>query len=161
MSAKVKIYNKQKKTEITPQTRKLIRSACNTALKEENFGSDAEIDVSIVDDEQIRVINNQCRNIDASTDVLSFPLGENGEYDVNPESGACMLGDVVLSAERAVAQAELYGHGTQREIAYLTVHSVLHLLGYDHVNSEAERQVMRQKEETIMSVLGLTVEVEG
>ena len=158
MSAKVSIYNKQNKTEITPQIRKLIRKSCNTALKKEEFAFAAEIDVSIVDDEQIRVINNQCRNIDASTDVLSFPLGEDGEYDINPESGACMLGDVVLSAEHAVAQAELYGHSTEREIAYLTVHSVLHLLGYDHVNSEAEKRVMRQKEEIIMSALGLSVE---
>ena len=158
MSAKVKIYNKQKKIDVTPQMRKLMRNACNTVLKKEEFDADAEIDVSIVDDEQIKLINSQYRNIDASTDVLSFPLGENGEYDINPESGALMLGDVVLSAEHAIAQAELFGHGVEREIAYLTVHSVLHLLGYDHVQNDDEKKTMRQKEENVMSALGLTVE---
>ena len=87
--------------------------------------------------------------------MLSFPLGENGVYDINPETGAKMLGDIVISMERAVAQAEEYGHPLQREVAFLTVHSMLHLLGYDHVNGGLEAVHMREKEEAVLTQLGL------
>ncbi|HPR40275.1 MAG TPA: rRNA maturation RNase YbeY, partial [Oscillospiraceae bacterium] len=93
--------------------------------------------------------------VDAVTDVLSFPLGENGNYDHNPETGALMLGDVVLCMQKAEEQAELYGHSLQREVAYLTVHSVLHLLGYDHVDGGLEQVRMREREETVLAKLGL------
>ena len=149
MSVKTAIYDKQKKVDITPDIRRLIRKACSATLKAECFV------VSIVDDETIRDINRECRNIDSATDVLSFPLGDGGVYDVDPATGAYMLGDMVLSAEHAVLQAELYGHGIEREIAYLTVHSVLHLLGYDHVHSDDEKAVMRSKEENVMKTLDL------
>lgn len=155
MSVKVTIYDKQKKFKMNAEIRKLIRKACSAALRSEEFTGNAEIDVSIVDDEAIREINRECRNIDFATDVLSFPLGDNGVYDVNPATGAYMLGDVVLSAEHADMQAKLYGHVIEREIAYLTVHSVLHLLGFDHVNSESEKTIMRTKEEKIMKILNL------
>ncbi|MBR5923338.1 MAG: rRNA maturation RNase YbeY [Clostridia bacterium] len=155
MSVKVTIYNKQKKCDITPDIRRLIKTACTATLKAEQFGGNAEIEVTIVDDSRIKEINNDCRGINAATDVLSFPLGENGVYDKNPETGAFMLGDVVISAEHAVAQGEKFGHGVSREIAYLTVHSVLHLLGYDHVNSKKEKTVMRNHEETVMNMIGL------
>ncbi|MBR5923064.1 MAG: rRNA maturation RNase YbeY [Clostridia bacterium] len=155
MSVKVTIYDKQKKFKMNAEIRKLIRKACSAALRSEEFTGNAEIDVSIVDDEAIREINRECRNIDFATDVLSFPLGDNGVYDVNPATGAYMLGDVVLSAEHADMQAKLYGHAIEREIAYLTVHSVLHLLGFDHVNSESEKTIMRTKEEKIMKILNL------
>ena len=158
MSAKVIIYDKQKEIKITPEIRRLIRKACTAVLKSEHFVGDAQIEVSIVDDGQIKELNSQYRGIDKSTDVLSFPLGENGEYDINPENGAYMLGDVVISIEHAIYQAELFGHSTDREIAYLTVHSVLHLLGFDHVHSEAERAVMRKHEEAVMEILGLNLE---
>lgn len=157
MSVKAVIYDKQKQSELTPEMRKLIRKACTAVLKSEEFVGNAQIDISVVDDEQIKAINAQFRNIDAATDVLSFPLGENGCYDVNPVTGAYMLGDVVLSLEHAIAQGELYGHGTDREIAYLTVHSVLHLLGYDHVNSVSEKQEMRDREEAALGILGLSI----
>lgn len=157
MSVKAVIYDKQKKSEFTPEMRKLIRRACAAVIKSEGFTGNAQIDISIVDDEQIKAINAQFRNIDAATDVLSFPLGENGCYDVNPVTGAYMLGDVVLSLEHAIAQGMIYGHGTDREIAYLTVHSVLHLLGYDHINSDAEKKIMRGREEAALDILGLSI----
>ncbi len=101
-------------------------------------------------------LNRTHRNVDSDTDVLSFPLGENGVYDKNYETGAYMLGDVVISLEKANAQAKLYGHSFRREIGYLTAHSMLHLLGYDHVNNDIEAMKMREKEETVMQNLGLS-----
>ena len=94
-------------------------------------------------------------SIDAPTDVLSFPLGEDGVYDKNPATGAYMLGDIVLSMEKAQAQAEEFGHSLQREVGYLTVHSMLHLLGYDHVQGGLEAVRMREKEEAVMLAVGL------
>ena len=157
MSVKVNITNSQKKISLPTGTKLLIRKACIATLKSENFEGSAEVDVSIVDDNSIKEINLKHRNIDASTDVLSFPLGENGVYDTNPATGASMLGDIVISAETAVRQADLYGHGFEREVAFLTVHSILHLLGYDHVNGGMEQAVMREKEEAILTDLGLAV----
>ena len=100
-------------------------------------------------------INFKHRGVDGSTDVLSFPLGENGVYDENPETGAKLLGDIVISIPRAYAQAEEYGHSFRREMAYLTAHSMLHLLGYDHEAGGIEAVHMREKEETVMEQLGL------
>ncbi len=155
MKVKVNIESKRKAVKMPTGIRLLIRRCCAAVLNEEGFTDDAEVDVSVVDDEMIRVINREQRKLDAATDVLSFPLGENGVYDVNPESGAKMLGDIVLSIEHAVAQAEEYGHSLQREVGYLTVHSMLHLLGYDHVNGGLEAVRMREKEETVMQMIGL------
>ncbi|HBT63316.1 MAG TPA: rRNA maturation RNase YbeY [Ruminococcaceae bacterium] len=152
---KVIIENKQKTIRIPTGIRLLIRRCCHAALELESFQGSAEIGVSIVDDDQLRQINNEYRNIDSSTDVLSFPMGENGNYDKNPETGAYILGDVVLSIERAKEQAEQFGHSLQREIGYLVVHSVLHLLGYDHVDGGLESVRMREREEAIMTSVGL------
>ena len=157
MSVKVTIFNKQKKIKLPVGTKLLIRKACIATLKLEGFEDSAEVDVTIVDDETIREINLEQRELDKSTDVLSFPLGEDGVYDQNPSTGACMLGDIVISAETALRQADLYGHSTQREIAFLTVHSMLHLLGYDHVNGGMEEAVMREKEEEVLKALGLAI----
>lgn len=157
MKVKVNILNKQKEVGVPVGTRLLVRKACTATLVEEKFCDNAEIDVTFVSDEQIKVYNNQFRNIDSSTDVLSFPLGEDGVYDTNPESGNKMLGDVIISLEHAVAQANLYGHSLQREIAFLTVHSVLHLLGHDHVDGGVQQAVMREKEEAILEKLGLAI----
>lgn len=157
MSVKVNITDQQKRIKLPTGTRLLIRKACNATLKNEGFEDSAEVDVTLVNDEMIQQINKEHRNIDASTDVLSFPLGENGVYDTDPENGAKMLGDIVISVEHAIAQADLYGHGLEREIAFLTVHSMLHLLGYDHVNGGLERTVMREKEENILDMLGLAI----
>lgn len=146
--------------KLSLETEELIYKACCAVLDNEGFEANAEVNVTLIDDEEIRVLNNEFRNIDKSTDVLSFPLGENGEYDVNPENECLMLGDVVISVEHAVKQAEEFGHSIEREIAYLTVHSVLHLLGYDHVDEADEKRIMRKKEEEALKVLGLDIKSE-
>ena len=151
---RVIITNNQKAVKIPTGLRMLIRRCCNAVLQSENFEGSAEISVTFVDNEEIRKLNSQYRNKDTATDVLSFPMGENGVYDVNMETGAKILGDVVLSMEKAIEQANAYGHSLQREVAYLTAHSVLHLLGYDHIES-MDRVRMREKEELIMTELGL------
>ena len=153
---KVNIQNKQKTVAIPTGIRMIIRRCCQAVLKYENFSEQAEVDVSFVDNEGIRAINKEHRDIDSATDVLSFPLGENGIYDHNPETGAAQLGDIVLSFERAREQADEFGHSLEREVGYLTVHSMLHLLGYDHVNGGMEAVRMREHEEAVMSMVGLT-----
>ena len=152
---KVIISNRQNVVKIPTGIRLLVRRCCNAALRLENFPEDAEVSVSFVDNDQIREMNREHRNIDAATDVLSFPLGENGIYDHNEATGAALLGDIVISMPKAVEQAELYGHSLQREVGYLTAHSMFHLLGYDHVNGGVEAVHMREKEETVMTMLGL------
>ena len=151
---RVTITDRQKKVRIPSGLRMLIRRACIAVLREEKFQGDAEVSVTFVDNDQIRRLNAKFRDKDSATDVLSFPMGENGEYDLNPSTGAKLLGDVVLSMEKAAEQALEYEHSFEREVCYLTVHSMLHLLGYDHMNSE-EKAVMRMKEETVMSQIGL------
>lgn len=159
MKTKVHIIDKQKKVKLPTGIRLLIRKSCIATLESENFSNAAEVDVSIVDDAQIQQMNKKYREIDRSTDVLSFPLGEDGDYPLNPESGAMMLGDIVISAEHAMYQADLYGHGFEREVSFLTVHSMLHLLGYDHVNNDLEAETMREKEESVLLKMGLSREV--
>ncbi len=157
MKVKVNITNIQKNMILPVGTRLLVRKSCIATLVEENFNANAEVEVTFVNDEQIKEYNNEYRDIDKSTDVLSFPLGENGIYDTNPATNNKMLGDIVISVEHAVAQGELYGHGLRREIAYLTVHSMLHLLGYDHIDEGIEKAKMREKEEIILAKLGLAI----
>lgn len=152
---KVTIENQQKAIKVPTGVRLLIRRCCHAVLELEQFEGSAEVDVSLVDNAHIHEINREQRNIDAPTDVLSFPLGENGIYDPNPATGAYMLGDIVISMEKAQAQAEEFGHSLQREVGYLTVHSMLHLLGYDHVNGGLEAVRMREKEEAVMLAVGL------
>ncbi|WP_407386073.1 rRNA maturation RNase YbeY [Ruminococcus sp.] len=151
---KVIITDAQKKVRIPTGLRMLVRRACIAVLREENFKGNAEVSVTFVDNEEIRSMNRKFRDIDAATDVLSFPLGENGEYDLNPATGAKLLGDVVISLERARDQAEEFGHSLEREVCYLSVHSMLHLLGYDHMEPQ-EKAEMRMKEETVMTRIGL------
>ena len=152
---KVIITNDQKEIKIPTGVRMLIRRCCNAVLINEHFEGSAEISVRFVDDEIIHELNREYRHVDRSTDVLSFPLGENGVYDINHDTGAKILGDIVISMQHAVMQAELYGHSLQREIAFLTVHSMLHLLGYDHEAEGLERVRMREKEEAVLTQLGL------
>ncbi len=152
---RVIITNKQKQVKIPTGLRMLVRRCCNAVLRMEEFKGAAEISVTFVDNQDIRMLNAQYRNKDAVTDVLSFPMGENGVYDVDPTTGAQILGDVVISIEKAMEQAELYGHSLQREVGYLTAHSVLHLLGYDHETNGLDRVRMREKEEYVMDMLGL------
>ena len=152
---KVIIENKQNVIKIPTGVRMLIRRCCKAVLTLEEFNDSAEVSVTIVDDATIKELNSKHRNIDRSTDVLSFPLGENGQYDTNPATGAKMLGDIVISIEHAFEQAEKYGHSLQREIGFLTVHSLLHLLGYDHEDGGLEAVRMREKEEAVLTRIGL------
>lgn len=155
MSNKVLITNEQKAVKIPSGLRILIRRSCNAVLDYERFDGPAEISVTFVDDERIHELNKQYRDKDSATDVLSFPLGENGIYDIDKDNKCKLLGDIVISMERAMEQAELYGHTLQREVAYLTVHSMLHLLGYDHETNGLEAVRMREKEEAVLVQLGL------
>ena len=155
MSNKVLITNQQKKVKIPAGLRILIRRSCNAVLEFEGFEQPAEISVTFVDNAEIQTLNAQYRGKDMPTDVLSFPLGEDGKYDVDQDTGACLLGDIVISMEKAMEQAELYGHPLQREVAFLTVHSMLHLLGYDHEQGGLAAVKMREKEEAVLIQLGL------
>lgn len=152
---RVIIDNKQKEIKIPTGLRMLVRRCCNAVLRMEHFEDPAEISVTFVNNEQIRELNKQYRSKDVPTDVLSFPMGENGVYDENHATGAKILGDIVISMEKAVEQAERYGHSLEREVGYLSAHSMLHLLGYDHENGGIERVRMREKEEQVMTQLGL------
>ncbi len=152
---RVIISNQQKQVKIPTGLRMLIRRCCHAVLQMEEFPYSAEISVSFVDNEQIREMNHQYRDKDSATDVLSFPLGENGRYDETHETGAKILGDIVLSMPKAVEQAKSYGHSLEREVGYLTAHSMLHLLGYDHEKGGMDRVRMREKEELVMQQLGL------
>ncbi|MCQ2486335.1 MAG: rRNA maturation RNase YbeY [Clostridia bacterium] len=152
---KVIITNEQNTVKIPKGIRLLIRRCCTAVLVMEGFTTDAEVSVTLVDNERIRELNSQYRNIDKETDVLSFPLGADGVYDVNLDTGDAQLGDIVLSIPKALEQAEDYGHSLEREIGYLTVHSMLHLLGYDHENGGLELVRMREKEEKALTELGL------
>ena len=152
---RVIIENKQKAVKIPTGLRMLIRRCCNAVLTMEKFQGSAEISVTFVDNNQIQELNKQYHQKDTPTDVLSFPMGENGVYDIDHTTGAKILGDVVISIETAVEQARRYCHSLEREVAYLTAHSVLHLLGYNHEEGGLARVRMREKEELVMAELGL------
>lgn len=125
-----------------------IRRATCAVLSAENVDGPCELSVLLTDDEGIHGINREFRQVDKPTDVLSFPMG-----DTDPQSGRLLLGDMVLNVDRARAQGESFGHGADHEISYLTVHSVLHLLGYDHVDEGEMKRVMRAREKVIMNTL--------
>lgn len=152
---RVIIDNQQNAMKIPTGVRMLVRRCCKAVLANEGFTDPAEISVTFVDDKMIHELNKKHRNIDKSTDVLSFPMGENGEFDTNLDTGAKILGDIIISIEHAFDQAEKYGHTLQREIGFLTVHSLLHLLGYDHENGGLEAVKMREKEEAVLTTIGL------
>lgn len=154
-AVKVIISNDQKTVKIPTGIRLLIRRCCNAVLELEEFSGVAEVSVRFVNNEQIKELNSTYRSIDKETDVLSFQLSDNGEYDVNPDTGRKMLGDIVISIEKAFEQAEEYNHTLQREIGFLTVHSMFHLLGYDHECGGLEEVHMREKEETVLTLVGL------
>ena len=135
----------------------LIKKAVRLALDAEGVDVPCEISVMLTDDEGIRSVNSEFRGIDRATDVLSFPLNEltPGEFDPDGcerdmDTGAVMLGDMMISVPRCAAQGEEFGHGYEREIMYLTVHSVLHLLGYDHMDEGEMKRQMRAREKEIM-----------
>lgn len=152
---KVLISNMQKDTKIPTGIRLLIRKCCHAVLQTEDMHGNFEVSVSFLDNEEIQKLNLQYRGKDMPTDVLSFPLAHDGKQELNPDSGAKMLGDIALSIPKVYDQAEQFGHSIQREFAYLTVHSMLHLLGYDHNGGGIEAVRMREKEEEVLAKLGL------
>jgi len=142
-----------------------MQGVITAALEAEGVSIPCEISVLLTDDEGIHQINRDMREVDRPTDVLSFPMFElepgtppNGEGYLDPATGLCPLGDMCISLERAEAQAQEFGHSVEREICYLTVHSVLHLLGYDHLDEGPMKAQMRQREEAILESLGITRE---
>ena len=140
-----------------PEAAALVKAAVRAALSAEGVDTPCAVSVLLTDNEGIRRVNREFRGVDSATDVLSFPFNElsPGAFDAedcerDPESGRLLLGDMMISLERCEAQGEEFGHGFEREIRYLSVHSVLHLLGYDHVDEGKMKKQMRTREKEIM-----------
>ena len=136
-----------------------IKTCINAVLKQEGVPVKCEINVLVTDDKGIQTINRTSRNVDKPSDVLSFPMFELAPGELpgdwtpfqDPDTGLVPLGDMCISLERAVAQAQEFGHTTRREVGYLTIHSMLHLLGYDHLDEGPQKRQMRAREEAIAS----------
>ena len=156
---KLKIYfsNEQDKIKISFKIRHLIKKSVKEALTQEDFSYPAEVSVSFVDNEAIHKLNLEYQEKDKPTDVLSFPMWEKEELSDGSalDGHAVTLGDIIISAEKASSQAEEYGHSIEREICFLSVHSVLHLLGYDHETSEEDEIYMKTKQEDVLVKIGL------
>jgi probable rRNA maturation factor len=159
MSLTVYFENEQNAIPVTYKLKMLIRRAIEATLAYEQYNNDVEVSVTLTDSENIQDLNLRFRGIDAPTDVLSFPLFDfEGETDEPPvDEIQNMLGDIVLNLERTRSQAEEFGHSFEREAAFLTVHSMLHLLGYDHETGEEDDADMRARQRAIMADMGLTV----
>ena len=159
MNLRIYFDNHQDKLPLTYRLKMLVREAVEATLDYEQFGNPAEVSVTFVDNAEIKDLNKKFRGINKATDVLSFPLfdyeGESEEPPVDEMLG--MLGDIVLSLEKAEAQAKEYGHSFEREVAFLTVHSMLHLLGYDHETGEEDEADMRARQRDVMKMMGLEV----
>ena len=154
--------NGQDKIPVSYKLKILIRRAVEATLDFEQYGNDCEVSVTFTDNAQIKELNAQFRNINRATDVLSFPLfdyeGESDEPPVDELTG--MLGDVVLSLEQVEKQAKEFGHSFEREAAFLTVHSMLHLLGYDHETGAEDEADMRRRQTAILEQMGLSVQAD-
>ncbi len=147
---KHKVYVTRQKRDLGhPETAGLVKKAAAAALSAEGINEPCEIGVTLTDDAGIHAVNREIRGVDAPTDVLSFPIDE-----PDLDAGCRYLGDMVLSLERTEAQSEEYGGGYAHECQYLTVHSVLHLLGYDHLDEGEEKARMRSREKAVMKELG-------
>ncbi len=152
MKTRIYLSDRQDKITLSPEQKRLIKSAVRAALRYEKFGRDCEVSITLVNDAEIQALNAEHRGIDRPTDVLSFPM-----FDEDFDDGEfAVLGDVVISLERADKQAAEYGHSLEREIAFLTVHSILHLLGYDHEAGKAEESEMFAKQEEILEKMGIS-----
>ncbi len=157
MKNRIYISNNQVIIPITDEYKKIIKKTVNAALKYEKISVPCEVSVTFTDNEKIHALNLEHREKDSATDVLSFPLFEKGEIPEIAEEGEYIpVGDVVISLEKAKEQAESFGHSFEREIAFLTVHSILHLVGYDHEISEQDEKYMNDTCEEVLSKLGLT-----
>ena len=159
MGLKIYFENDQDKLPVTYNLKMLIREAIETTLDYEDFQNACEVSVTFTDNEGIHELNKKFRQVDKPTDVLSFPLFDfEGDTEEPPiDEIINNLGDIVISLEKAREQAEEYGHSFKRETAFLCVHSMLHLLGYDHETSEEEDREMRAKQTEIMNIMGLGV----
>ena len=159
MNLTVYYENEQNAIPVTYKLKMLIRRAIAETLAYEQYGNDVEVSVTLTDNEGIRDLNLRFRGIDAPTDVLSFPLFdfEGGTDEPPVDEIRNMLGDIVLNLERTQAQAEEFGHSFEREAAFLTVHSMLNLLGYDHETGEEDEADMRARQRAVMERMGLTV----
>lgn len=144
----VHIDNRQDKIGIEDRVYDLIESVIKECLDFEKGNSDYEVSVSLVDNEEIKILNKDYRGIDEDTDVLSFPIEKNFPLPIP------LLGDIIISVERALEQSKEYGHDLYREIGYLTAHSMFHLLGYDHIE-EDDKRIMREKEKLVMKRMNL------
>jgi probable rRNA maturation factor len=151
MTLQIYFENVQERERVTYALKMLVRESILAALAYEKVKEDCEVSVTFTDNEGIRAINREYRGKDAPTDVLSFPLFE------SDGAGTKMLGDIVLSLEKCRAQAEEFGHSFERECAFLTVHSTLHLLGYDHETGEEDERDMRERQTAIVKKMGLGV----
>lgn len=147
--------NEQDKLTPPEDMEQLIEKCTAAALAEEDIEDDAEVSVTLVDNVRIREMNAEFRGIDRETDVLSFPLGDEEGFEVDPDADAILLGDIVISLEKAQSQAEEYGHSFGREVAFLITHSLFHLLGYDHMTEDEEKE-MFAKQEKVLQRLGIT-----
>lgn len=156
MKIEVFFSNEQDKIAPPKDIVTLVEQCAAAALELEGIEDDAEVSVTLVDNETIRGLNSEHRGIDRATDVLSFPMGDGECFDVNPDTDAILLGDIVISLERAQEQAQEYGHSFRREVAFLITHSLFHLLGYDHENGEEEEQLMFGLQEKVLEKLGIT-----
>lgn len=150
------IYTKDKTAErlLSPSLRALVKKTVKTALDYEGFERDGEVSVTAVDEAEIQSLNKDWRGMDKVTDVLSFPATDDYDQIIPFDSEAVVLGDIIICMKKCFSQAEEYGHSAEREIAYLTAHSTLHLLGYDHMNDEEEKEMTRRQDE-IVGILGL------
>lgn len=156
MNVKIYYTNEQNGYTYDISLRNLVRRSVIAALEYENFSYDAEVSVTFTDNEGIKKLNREYRDKDSATDVLSFPMYDFRNGDKPEEGFPVELGDIVLSLERADAQSVEFGHSFKREVAFLTVHSVLHLLGYDHELSDDDDADMRRRQKDIMEKLKLT-----
>lgn len=155
LKEKVKLnFSNESGEEISDELLNSIKACCTAVLEEEEITDRAEVSLTIVDNEKIRELNKEYRDNDSVTDVLSFPLSNDGEFDINPETDRIMLGDIVISADRARRQSEEYGHSFKREMCFLATHSMFHLLGYDHEVSE-EEEIMFEKQNKVLDKLGI------
>ena len=137
-------------------TEEIAALVIDAALELADCPYEAEINLLLTENAQIHEMNLEQRGIDRPTDVLSFPMGENGVYEVDPETNSQILGDIVISMEKVLEQSKLYGHSLRREVAYLTAHGMLHLLGYDHEQGGIEKMRMREREDRVLDLLGFS-----
>ena len=144
------INNRQNIVEVDDELIKILEKAVEESLNYEGWETDYEVSLSLVDNKEIKELNNTYRGKDCPTDVLSFPMID----EAMPVIEEKVLGDIVISVEKAIEQAEDYGHSFYREMTFLTVHSMFHLMGYDHMEEE-DRKIMRNKEESVMTKLGI------